>query len=264
MTLRCKSGAKSQMLHSGWALVLSLGVAAICMAHVAAQEGAQIPPAPVLKNKKDNSPDPEFRSPMRGDGAQQRDGKGDFGQRRRRLRERMEQMQSGGQPGMVQPGGTPEGGGPDAQSFRARGAGGGPRGMTMGTPFGIAGGGKKQLDLTPLNLTEQQKQEIKQLRQASRERAREMKQKVLQRQMALRELIFSADANETQIKAARRQLREAQNQMDEINLDDLLNIRRVLTAEQRQKLPDIAPAMPSQNAFGPRGGPAIGERRPQD
>ena len=286
MTLRCNWRLKQRSHQQRLALIFLLGLSALSAIAVGAEDGTQIPPAPVLRHHRDNSPDPEFRSPMKGDNFQQRQaGGGDFAaQRRQRFRKRMEQQFAGGPgdnpgnhgrnefggrenmmeggPNLTGAGGFPAGpGGPDGR-FHG-GAGGGARGhMSMGTPFGIAGGGRKQLDLTPLNLTEQQKQQIKQVRQSSREHAREMKQKLTERQMALRAMIFSPDATEVQIKAARKQLREAQNQMDEISWDDLLNIRRVLTAEQRQKLPDLAPAMPSQNQFGPRGGTTIGERRP--
>lgn len=256
--------------------MLLWGLGALSVIAVSAQDGAQIPPPPALKNKRDTTPDPEFQSPTKGEFQQRAGGNGEFAERRRRMRQRMEQMQNGGGPGEG-PGGNGAGpgnaggpgpGGPEGQGLRGRGVGGGGsggaggRGMSMGTPFGIGGSGRKQLDLTPLNLTEQQKQQIKQSRQSTRERMRDTKQKVTERQMALREMIFSPDASEAQIKAARKQLREAQNQMDEISLDDLLNIRRVLTAEQRQKLPEIAPPIPSQNQFGPRGGTTIGERRP--
>jgi hypothetical protein len=125
--------------------------------------------------------------------------------------------------------------------------------MQMGIP-----GSRRPLDLTPLNLSDEQKQRIKDMRQASRERARDARQLVMQRQRELHEMLFSADAPEAKIRQARHQLRQAQEQMDDINMEDLLGIRRVLTAEQRQKLPGLAPPAPG-TAVGPRGGPTLGE-----
>jgi hypothetical protein len=117
-----------------------------------------------------------------------------------------------------------------------------------------------KLDLTPLNLSEDQKDRIKQIRTTNRERARDAKRSLVQRQLQLRSLVFSPDASEAKIRAARRELRQVQDQLDEIQLDDLLKIRSLLTAEQKQKLPDIAPPIPQSGGFGPRGGTAIGER----
>jgi Spy/CpxP family protein refolding chaperone len=61
-------------------------------------------------------------------------------------------------------------------------------------------------------------------------------------------MIFSPDATDAQIRATRKEVRKMQDEMEELNLEDLLSIRGVLTAEQRQRLPQIAPG-----ARGPRG-----------
>lgn len=149
------------------------------------------------------------------------------------------------------------------QGRRHPGAGG----MSMGML-----GGRKSLDLTPLNLSEEQKQRIRQIRTATRERAKDARQLLMQRQMQLRDMLFSPNASEQQIRAARKQLRAAQDELDDLNLNDLLQIRSVLTAEQRQRLPEIAPgrAGPGRGGPGGPGGPdapagaggpaAIGER----
>lgn len=117
----------------------------------------------------------------------------------------------------------------------------------MSGPFG----GRK-LDLTPLNLTEEQKTKIKSIRQANRDRAKDFRQTLIQKQQALHSLIFSPTASEDQIRAARKEVRKAQDSLEEIGLNDLLQIRGLLTAEQRQRLPQIAPAPPGRRPAAPQ------------
>jgi Spy/CpxP family protein refolding chaperone len=144
-------------------------------------------------------------------------------------------------------------GAPGAPGFVA-GAGRGR--LHMGVP-----GSRKPLDLTPLNLSENQKNNIRSIRKATREDIKAARQNLVQRQLQLRSLMFSADANDADIRAARKQLRSAQNRVDDLGLDDLLHIRGVLTAEQRQKLPSIAPPLPQAGALGPAGAPAISSQK---
>jgi Spy/CpxP family protein refolding chaperone len=77
------------------------------------------------------------------------------------------------------------------------------------------------------------------------------------KQMTLRNMIFSPDATDAQIRATRKEVRRMQDEMEELNLEDLLAIRGVLTAEQKQRLPQIAPGQRgprTANAGGPGGG----------
>ena len=175
---------------------------------------------------------------------------------RAEMRRRMMQTPGGepfgpgfGGPGFGGPGfGGPSGmaggfGGPGGAGFGGPGVrnfGGGMRGArgTMGGGFG------RKLDLTPLNLTVDQKTRIKEIRSANRERAREYRQVLMQKQAALHSLIFSPTASDADIRSARREVRKAQDAVEEVGFNDLLSIRGVLTAEQRQRLPQIAPPMP--------------------
>jgi Spy/CpxP family protein refolding chaperone len=111
---------------------------------------------------------------------------------------------------------------------------------------GMRGFGGHKLDLTPLGLTDDQKSRIKEIRQANRERARDFRQTLMQKQQALHSLIFSPTATDAQIRTARHEVRKAQDQLEEVGLDDLLQIRALLTKEQRQRLPQIAPPGPGR------------------
>jgi Spy/CpxP family protein refolding chaperone len=140
-----------------------------------------------------------------------------------------------------------EGGFAGEQRFGGRGVRdfGGMRGR------GGGGFGGHKLDLTPLNLSEEQKTKIKAIRQANRERAKDFRQTLMQKQIALHSLIFSPNATDVQIRAARKEVRKAQDSLEEVGLDDLLQIRGLLTSEQRQRLPQIAPPPPGRGGGGP-------------
>lgn len=137
------------------------------------------------------------------------------------------------------PGGFPMGAGRGFEQFKMRRGNLGP-GMGAGVGGRFSAGGRR-LDLTPLNLTEQQKTRIQSLREQTRTQAKEIRKSLFQKQMRLRDLLFSADATDAQIMAARRDMRDWQDKMDEINVKDMLAIRGVLTAEQKAKLPMIMP-----------------------
>lgn len=267
MTSECKRPswiARSGAVNVWMGMLLVLGVSA----------------TPIVMAQGQEAPDADFRSPA--SRFNNSDASGDSNDermemrrrirqelaRRRRMQMQGEQSQGspeGGAPGLVGPrlngpqgpDSAGPGGGPGfdgAPPFRGRGEmrgmrGGMHGGMNMGMP------GHRPLDLTPLNLTDDQKQRIQNIRKATREQAHQTKRNVMERQMQLRNLLFSADASDNKIRAARRELRDAQDKLDELNLNDMLQIRSILTAEQKQKLPDLAPAQP-RGGRGGRGGRA--------
>ncbi|MBX9569454.1 MAG: Spy/CpxP family protein refolding chaperone [Candidatus Obscuribacterales bacterium] len=209
---------------------------------------------------------------------------GQGGQGMRRFRgggQGMRRFGGDGQPGLGAEGGPGGLGGPDAPGGM-RGPGGpdgGPGMRGQGGPGfggdggfgggafrqrrggmggGMSGGGfgaGKQLDLTPLGLTEPQKTKIQAMRQQTKMKLRDLKKGLSEKQSNMRNLMFSPDATEAQIRGARRELRTLQDQMDETNLNDLLAIRSLLTPEQRKKLPDCMPGRGRGPGFpdGPRG-----------
>lgn len=269
-----------------------LGCVALFSMPASAQDGAKIPPPPHIKKnlKEDNSPDAEFHSPLK---------RGGFNAEARKNfkrqfpdfpnRDRSEENTSlttpnypGGASGFSGNGSAPLersdanfGGRRSAAGFGmehpgVNGAvlnGGlqfGPNGMRRAGPMMGGGlmGGRKQLDLTPLNLTQEQKQHIRQIRQGIRGQAKEARQELQRRQLALRSLLFSPDASDSEIRQARRALRDAQDRMDDINLNDLLQVRGVLTREQKQKLPQLAPGRANGSKGEMAGGLAGGDNFP--
>ncbi|MBY0550132.1 MAG: Spy/CpxP family protein refolding chaperone [Candidatus Obscuribacterales bacterium] len=157
-------------------------------------------------------------------------------------------------------GNSDEGGGPGVEGsgrpggFGGRGQGGFPGGQGGRGGFrgpgrqGMPGGMQRRpaIDLTPLNLTEEQKTKIEGMRQQTRTKVKELRRGMMQKQAQMRNLMFSPDASEAQIRSAREELRAIQNQVDETNLNDLLGIRSLLTAEQKKHLPECTPGRNSR------------------
>lgn len=142
-----------------------------------------------------------------------------------------------------------QGGGGIRRGFAGRGGEFGGRG-----PFS---GGKRALDLAPLNLTEEQKSRIQQMRSRTSTRARELRRKLLSGGQELRDMMFDPSASDEMIRAKGRELRRLHEQVEDIKLDDFLSIRSVLTADQRKHLPEVKPGGPRAAMAGAnRGNPA--------
>ncbi|MBX9689733.1 MAG: Spy/CpxP family protein refolding chaperone [Candidatus Obscuribacterales bacterium] len=179
----------------------------------------------------------------------------------------------------------PGGPGDSMQFRRARGQ----RGMGASfqgrgpADFGQAAGfsaarrhGSHSLDLTPLGLSDEQKDKIKAMREQSRDKIKDLRKNFMERQNEMRSLMFNPEASESQIRAAHLQVRKLQNQMDETNMNDLLAIRSMLSPEQRKRLPDCMPGrgaagangearpMPPSGGSGFRPGPAAFDGAPAD
>jgi Spy/CpxP family protein refolding chaperone len=98
------------------------------------------------------------------------------------------------------------------------------------------------LDLSVLNLTEEQKQQIRQMRQQDAPKARAVKQILRAKRIELRDLMFDPTATDAQIHAARKELRKEQEQLEDLQFSDFLKLRGLLTTEQKMQLPDVRPA----------------------
>ncbi|MFX5634061.1 periplasmic heavy metal sensor, partial [Acinetobacter baumannii] len=85
--------------------------------------------------------------------------------------------------------------------------------------------GKGPLDLTPLALTDEQKQKIQQMRSDNAGKARELMRKRRELGGQMKEILFGPDSTDAQIKAKRDELRQVQEKLEDIRLDDMLAIR---------------------------------------
>ncbi|HEY9715648.1 MAG TPA: Spy/CpxP family protein refolding chaperone, partial [Chroococcales cyanobacterium] len=98
--------------------------------------------------------------------------------------------------------------------------------------------GRKPLDLSALNLTDDQKQQIKDIHAANGVKSREFHKSIMAKRQEFRDLMFDPNASDDQIRAMRKRLRQMQDKMEDLQVSDFLSIRSILTPEQRQKLAD--------------------------
>jgi Spy/CpxP family protein refolding chaperone len=111
--------------------------------------------------------------------------------------------------------------------------------MRMGNNTG--GMNRSPLDLSHLNLTDEQKARITEQRSKSKGQAKEIQQVIKSKRMEMRDMMFDPACSAEQIRAKRSELRKVQDQAEMIMLKDFLSLRAVLTAEQLRRLrPNVA------------------------
>ncbi|MFN8552686.1 MAG: Spy/CpxP family protein refolding chaperone [Candidatus Obscuribacterales bacterium] len=115
-----------------------------------------------------------------------------------------------------------------------------------GGAVGMGGGGgnffgKKALDLTSLNLSPEQKQKIQEMRGQVAPKTRELRKQLAAKRAELRDMMFEANAGDDQVRAKRKEVRQLQDKIEDMQLNDFLGIRSVLTPDQRLKLSDLKP-----------------------
>ncbi|MBS1954879.1 MAG: Spy/CpxP family protein refolding chaperone [Cyanobacteria bacterium SZAS-4] len=178
---------------------------------------------------------------------------------RRRIRRRMNEQLGGdgsaqvsGAPGAAAIMGAPAAAGAAAGVGAGAGAGGRFKngfggGGRFKNGFGGGGGGganmfgKKALDLTSLNLTPEQKQKIQEMRKQVAPKTRELRQQLNAKRQELRDMMFEANAGDDQVRAKRKEVRQLQDKVEDMQINDFLGIRSVLTPDQRLKLTDLKP-----------------------
>jgi Spy/CpxP family protein refolding chaperone len=99
--------------------------------------------------------------------------------------------------------------------------------------------GRGPLDLTPLGLTDDQKQKIAQMHTENATKMRDLLKKRHELSGQMRDTMLGADVTETQIKAKRDEVRQVQEKLEDLRLNDFLAIRAILTPEQKLKLKDV-------------------------
>lgn len=122
-------------------------------------------------------------------------------------------------------------------------AGSGPAGRGMGRGIGqrMGGGmasamGRNTLDLSQLNLSDEQKSRITALRSKNKGVGKEILQSIKSKRAEMREMISDPNFSTAQIKAKRHELRNLLDDLEANKLDDLLAIRAILTPDQVKRL----------------------------
>ncbi len=101
--------------------------------------------------------------------------------------------------------------------------------------------GRRPLDFTILNLTDKQKEKIKDMREANSSKGKQLQGQLRLRRREIMDLLFAPQATKDQIMQKRDQVRALQQQAEDIMLNDFISIRSVLTEEQLQRLPELRP-----------------------
>lgn len=161
----------------------------------------------------------------------------------------------GGGPGF----GGPGFGGPGPGGFcGGRPVGGGPGGPGGPGPGFRHGMGHGPLDLSSLNLTDDQKTRIKTQRSKTAPRARELQASIKAKKVEMRDLMFDPASTGKQILDKRQELRALQDEAETLMLNDFIAMRSVLTAEQLKHLPELKPGARVAQRAGDGPGTGVG------
>jgi Spy/CpxP family protein refolding chaperone len=148
---------------------------------------------------------------------------------------------------------------PEMGAFRRGGKNFGPPGERGGR--GMKGGklfGREPLDLTVLNLTTEQKNKIQAMRTQDGQKSRQLQGELRQRREKFKDMLFDPTVSSEHILDAHREMAKLQAQTQEIMLNDFLGIRKLLTKEQLELLPQVRPEQ-ARRLPSPKPGKGDGE-----
>jgi len=110
----------------------------------------------------------------------------------------------------------------------------------------------REAGLERLNLTDDQKAKIEALQTANWKAIKPLREKMFDKTVELRRLWLQANPDKDKITAAQKELRTLRDEMQDKNTAMKLEVRKVLTPEQNEKLADMG--WGRGPGFGPRGG----------
>ncbi len=106
--------------------------------------------------------------------------------------------------------------------------------------------------LERLNLTDDQKAKIEALQDEHYKATRSVREKMFDKAVELRRLWLQTNPDKGKISAAQKELRTLRNEMEDKRTNIRLEIHKVLTPEQKDKLANSP--WGGRTGFGPRGG----------
>lgn len=124
--------------------------------------------------------------------------------------------------------------------------------FAWGPGSGRGNGYCREAGLERLNLTDDQKAKVEALQTANWKAIKPLREKMFDKTVELRRLWLQANPDKDKITAAQRELRTLRDEMQDKNTAMRLEIRKVLTPEQNEKLADMG--WGRGPGFGPRGG----------
>lgn len=101
----------------------------------------------------------------------------------------------------------------------------------------------QMLDLTVLNLSDDQKQKIQKLRADSAIKNRAIQRQLKENTNQMRDVMFDGTSTDAQIKAKSDEMKRSHEQFADSQLEFFLAIRSLLTPEQKLKLKDVRAAI---------------------
>lgn len=144
---------------------------------------------------------------------------------------------------------APEGHGPGSE-LPPPGAGGFPRSGRHWDHFGPG-----PLDLTPLNLTPEQKQKIQEIRKQTGLKTRNLRKLLKEKRGEMRDAMFDPTITDAQLREKHKAVSRLHQKAEEAMFDDFLSIRGLLTPEQKKHLPEVKPPLREPGGEGFRPGP---------
>jgi len=124
--------------------------------------------------------------------------------------------------------------------------------------------GRMALDLSNLNLTDDQKSKITAIRGRNAAHAKDLRQSLATKGGEYRNLLFSVSGTNEQIMAKHDEISSIKEELESLRLNDLLAIRAVLNTDQRKKLAETKPFERRPGQHGPGGPDNDGDRDRSD
>lgn len=118
--------------------------------------------------------------------------------------------------------------------------------------------GMVQRGLDRLDLSDDQRETIKEMRVAHRQQAVLRRGEMASLRAQLQAELMNDDLNESKVRSLSKQISDLRSEADAARLDHRLAMRKVLTPEQREKLQEMRMNGPR---FGKRGGPGMHQGR---
>jgi Spy/CpxP family protein refolding chaperone len=137
--------------------------------------------------------------------------------------------------------------------------------FAFGPGYGMGQGGgsgyHRDAGWSQLNLSDAQKTKIEALQLAYRKEIRPVREKMFDKSVELRRMWLQANPDKDKILALQKEVRTLRDQLEDKATANKLEIRKVLTPEQQEKL--VNSGWGRGKGFGPRGGVrGHGERGP--
>ncbi len=98
-----------------------------------------------------------------------------------------------------------------------------------------------------LGVTPEQEQKLKEYREKNHEQMKALQEQLKQKRDAIRQELEKADFNEAQVKTIHNELKSLLSQKEDLRLEGILEVRKILTPDQFKKFSDM---MKDKKGFG--------------